>query len=253
VVNPLHDLGRELARGLLHLLYPGVCGACNALLPPEQADFCAACRFVLTTDPFPTCPRCAGAVGPHTHTPGHCTACAGVSFAFEKVLRLGPYKGNDGLETPLAGVIKRAKHQEGLAEALGILWAEQAESQLRAAGATVVVPVPLHWRRQWERGYNQSEALARALAGRLGLRCRPRWLRRVRYTPHQKAAPSPSARAENLRDAFRARTQAPLAGHTVVLVDDVMTTGATANEAARALRAGGAARVVVAVLARAQG
>jgi predicted amidophosphoribosyltransferase len=111
---------------------------------------------------------------------------------------------------------------------------------------------PLHWWRHWQRGHNQSEALARALARRLGVPCRPRWLRRVRHTPRQTQQP-PSARADNVRGAFRARRGAPLAGTTVLLVDDVLTTGSTASEAARALRAAGAGRVVVAVLGRAQG
>jgi ComF family protein len=249
VAKSLQNLGRELARGLLHLLYPGVCGGCGCLLPPEQADFCTACRAALTTDPFPTCPRCAGTVGPYTHLDGGCTACRDVSFAFQSVLRLGPYDG------VLREVILRMKvpGREWLAEALGLLWAEHAEQSLRSVGATAIVPVPLHWRRHRERGFNQSEMLAAALAERLRLPCQPRWLRRVRYTPHQKALQSPSARAANLRDAFRARPRAPLAGQTVLLVDDVMTTGSTAGEAARALRQAGAARVVTAVLARAQG
>ena len=244
----LPELGRELARGLLHLLYPGVCGACGCLLPPEQADFCAACRAALTADPFPACPRCAGTVGPYTHLEGGCTACRGVPFHFESVLRLGPYDG------PLRELILRMKHPSGagLAEALGLLWADHAGPRLRAAGATAIVPVPLHWWRHWQRGYNQSEALARAVAGRLGVPCRPRWLRRVRHTPHQTRQP-PSARPGNVRDAFRARPGAPLAGQAVLLVDDVLTTGSTASEAARALRAAGAGRVVVAVLARATG
>jgi ComF family protein len=250
VVNVL----RDLARGLLHLLYPGVCGGCGCLLPPEQDDFCPACRATLTADPDTTCPRCAGTVGPYSHLPGTCPACRNASFHFAKVLRLGPYKNTDGRETLLAQVILRLKHAsgEGLAEAVGLLWAEHAEQRLRAAGATVVVPVPLHWRRHWRRGYNQSEALARALAARPGLPCRPRWLRRIRDTPHQAWQP-PSARPGNVRDAFRARPRTPLAGETVLLVDDVMTTGSTASEAARALRQAGAARVVAAVLARAQG
>jgi ComF family protein len=141
---------------------------------------------------------------------------------------------------------------EGLAESLGLLWAEHAGQRLRSAGATVVIPVPLHWRRRWSRGYNQSEALARMLATRLALPCRPRWLRRIRNTP-QQTQQTPSARSENVRGAFAARPGSPLAGQTVLLVDDVMTTGSTAGEAARALRAAGAGRVVVAVLARAQG
>jgi predicted amidophosphoribosyltransferase len=118
-----------------------------------------------------------------------------------------------------------------------------------AAPASLSTPP---WWRHWQRGYNQSEALARALARRLGVPCRPRWLRRVRHTPHQTQQP-PSARAGNVRDAFRARRGAPVTGATVLLVDDVLTTGSTASEAARALRAAGAARVVAGVLARAQG
>jgi predicted amidophosphoribosyltransferase len=140
VGNPLPELGRELARGLLHLLYPSVCAACGRLLPPGQADFCAACRTALTADPFSTCPRCAGTVGPYTHLEGGCTACRGVSFHFEKVLRLGPYDG------PLRQLILRMKHPrgEGLAEALGLLWADHTVQRLRGVGATVIVPVPLH-------------------------------------------------------------------------------------------------------------
>jgi ComF family protein len=244
VVNLLHDLGR----GLLHLLYPGVCNACDRPLSPDETDFCPSCQAVVTNDPHPTCPRCAGTVGPFVNLDGGCTACRGVSFQFESVQRLGPYDG------PLRELILRMKHAsgEGLAETLGLLWADHAGQRLRAAGATVVIPVPLHWRRRWARGYNQSEAVANVLAARLRLPCRPRWLRRVRNTP-QQTRQTPSARSENVRGAFVARPGAPLGGRTVLLVDDVMTTGSTASEAARALRAGGASRVVVAVLARAQG
>jgi ComF family protein len=244
VVNLLSDL----TRGLLHLLYPGVCHACSQPLPPDQAGFCPSCRAVLTTDPYPACPRCAGTVGPFVTMDGGCTACRNVSFAFESVQRLGTY---DGL---LRELILRMKHAagEGLAETLGLLWAEHAGHCLRSAGATVVVPVPLHWRRRWSRGYNQSEALARMLAARLVLPCRPHWLRRIRNTP-QQTQQTASARSENVRGAFAARPGSPLAGKIVLLVDDVMTTGSTAGEAARALRAAGASRVIVAVLARAQG
>jgi ComF family protein len=120
---------------------------------------------------------------------------------------------------------------------------------LREAGADVVIPVPLHWWRRFRRGYNQSEALASRLAYRMRLPCRPGWLRRIRHTP-QQTAQTPSERRENVRGAFRARSWARLRGKVVLLVDDVLTTGTTCNEAARALRGAGAAQVVVAVLAR---
>ena len=139
---------------------------------------------------------------------------------------------------------------EGLAELLGELWAETAAARFHAIAADALVPVPLHWLRRLRRGYNQSHALARGLSRRLGIPLRAPWLRRVRHTPRQTSRSFEERRA-NVRDAFRAAGGPALRAKTVLLVDDVMTTGATASEAARALRAGGASRVVLAVLARA--
>ena len=116
----------------------------------------------------------------------------------------------------------------------------------------MLVPVPLHWRRRWLRGYNQSEALAHGLAARLRLPCGSCGLRRIRATPMQTSQ-TLAGRRDNVRGAFAAAPNVRTAGKTVLLVDDVMTTGATASEAARALKAAGARRVVVAVLTRAHG
>jgi ComF family protein len=242
------QLLRELGHGLLQLLFPGACSVCGVSLL-EKGHFCEACRTALTTDPFSVCPRCAATIGPYalaTLERG-CSRCGNVSFRFERVLRLGPYEGL------LREVILRLKHLsgDGLAELLGELWSEHAESRFREVKADVIVPIPLHWWRRWRRGYNQSLALARSLSALLGLPCRPSWLRRVRNTPLQTQQ-VPSARQDNVRGAFRAK-KGVLAGKTVLLIDDVMTTGSTASEAAGALRVAGAARVIVAVLARAQG
>jgi ComF family protein len=138
-------------------------------------------------------------------------------------------------------------YNEGLAEAIGELWAQEALGPLLTVGAGAVVPVPLHWRRRWSRGYNQAAALARALASRLRLSFDDRWLRRVRPTGFQ--AGGKDARRANVKDAFLAKADPRLRGSTVLLVDDVLTTGSTASTAARALRTAGASRVVVAVLA----
>jgi ComF family protein len=179
-------------------------------------------------------------------TAGGCVRCRDESFAFDAVLRLGPYDG------VLRDAVLRLKHHsgEGLAELLGKLWLDRDVQRFRDVGPAAVVPVPLHWWRRWRRGYNQSAALARSIAAHLQIPCFPSQLRRLRNTPDQTLQ-SPAGRRENVRGAFRARRRPQLKGSTVLLVDDVMTTGATAHEAARALRAAGAARVVVAALARA--
>jgi ComF family protein len=132
---------------------------------------------------------------------------------------------------------------------MGVVWGAERRAALGALAVDLVVPVPLHWWRRWRRGYDQGAALARGLAGRLGLPCAS-CLCRTRHTPRQ-AEQTPSARRDNVRGAFRTSARAPVKGKSVLLVDDVMTTGSTATEAARALRDAGAARVVVAVLARA--
>jgi ComF family protein len=240
------DFARELGRGLLHLVYPGVCAVCTRPTGDQPGDFCPVCRAALLDDPHPTCSRCARTLGPNLPPGDDCARCRGESFAFERVLRLGPYEG------ARRDTILHMKHgqHEGLAEAVGELWAAHAAERLRAAGAGVVVPIPLHWRRRWRRGYNQAAVLARALASSLHIPCRERCLRRVRATPLQTDV-APSARRDNVRGAFRAARDPRLRGQAVLLVDDVLTTGSTASEAARALRTAGAARVIVAVLARA--
>jgi ComF family protein len=128
------------------------------------------------------------------------------------------------------------------------MFAENRLAQLMAADPQVVVPIPLHWRRRWTRGYNQSEAVARALAERLGLPCRPGWLVRIRPTQYQPTV-SATARWENVRGAFRVGFRAAVRGVRILLVDDVLTTGATADAAATALTKAGTAQVAVAVLA----
>jgi ComF family protein len=236
-----------LGRGFLHLVYPGHCLTCGRPLGEGQPSFCADCRRALFTDPMPCCPRCAATVGPFGVVDGQCSRCRDEGFGFEAAIRLGPY---DGL---LRRVILRLKNQrnEGLAEVIGERWAEQEKDRFRALGAEAIVPVPLHFWRRMSRGYNQSLALARSLSPRLGIPCQPGWLRRVRNTPRQTAQTA-AGRKENVRGAFGVRPGTPLRGRSVLLVDDVMTTGATAGEAARVLRAAGAARIAVAVLARAE-
>src|SRR5262249_31998920 len=141
--------GRALFQGLGQLIYPNSCRVCGEPLAPDSGAFCSPCRDDLLADRRPTCPRCAADVGPFVNLVDGCTHCRGEGFVFERVLRLGRYEGL------LRDVVLRLKHHagEGLAEAVGVLWAEHAAADLHALGADVVIPVPLHWRRRWRRGY----------------------------------------------------------------------------------------------------
>lgn len=232
---------RTFVSGVADLIWPRQCWVCEAGC---DAALCDQCRAELTSDTGPTCPRCSGTVGPHTDLTDGCPQCRGSRFHFDAAIRLGTYDGR------LRDAVLRLKQASGepLAEELGGLLATGRAKELGVHRPEVVVPIPLHWIRRWGRGYNQSESLARALADRLGLPFRT-WLVRTRPTPTQQVR-SAAARWENVRGAFRTRHGVVIPGARVLLVDDVLTTGATADAAATALRQAGAAQVVIAVLAR---
>lgn len=246
VVMPLGRRGRDVLRGVLNLLYPPSCLLCGESVPEDARDYCTPCAHELKHDPFPSCPRCAQTVGPFAASESGCPNCKDHDFRFHEALRLGPYEGK------LREAILKIKHAAAadLADSLGRLLADQLAERLVHQAIAGVIPIPLHWWRQLQRGYNQSNALARPIATRLGLPLRSRWLRRRRCTPHQMGR-SLSARQANVHGAFHTVGQG-MRGKTVLLVDDVMTTGSTCSEAARALRQAGAKRVIVAVLARSE-
>jgi ComF family protein len=235
--------GQTIWQGFKHLVLPGVCWGCHELLPPECNDLCADCIEKITADPHATCPRCSSTVGLHVDLTEGCSSCRGTPFAFDRTVRLGPYEGR------LREVILGMKQPTGelLAEAMGQIWVTHSERRLNDLGGQAVVPVPLHWWRRWKRGFNQSAILARRVANKMNVPFLPRVLRRIRPTRRQTEV-TPAARRENVRGAFRAVSHPALRDRSVLLIDDVMTTGSTAGEAAKALRNAGAKRVVVAVL-----
>jgi ComF family protein len=122
-------------------------------------------------------------------------------------------------------------------------WLEgAARARLKTGEIDLVVPMPLGWRHRIDRGYNQCDYLARELARRLGLPCGKRVLKRTGSFSRQSSL-SQDERRENVKGTIAVRKPGKVAGRTVLVVDDVMTTGATLSECAKALKAAGCAKV----------
>jgi ComF family protein len=231
------------------LVFPWSCPVCGA--EGSGSPFCPTCRQGIldqsARSALSSCPRCALSVGPFADLRGGCAACRDRSLGFDSALALGPYEG------VIRVLCLRLKHEQNawLAPRLSDLFVEARRDAISHLPSDLwVVPVPLHWSRRWRRGYNQAEALASGLARRLGLPVHQP-LRRVIAT-ERLAQKGPTERADIMHGVFRARSGRKLAGRTVLLVDDVLTTGATCSAAAKALKKAGAARVVVIVIARAE-
>lgn len=166
---------------------------------------------------------------------------------FDRVLRLGIYEGT------LRSAVLRIKQprERPLAMALGELVANCLGGDCAAWRPDAVVPVPMHWSRKLWRGANSPEVIGELLAKRLQVPLAGHLLVRQKRTAPQ-ASLSVAGRRANVKGAFRVRKHRDLDGARLLLVDDIMTTGATLNEAAKTLSRGGASSVAVAVLARAE-
>lgn len=176
-----------------------------------------------------------------------CRQCASAAPAFERVVAPWVY------DFPVDALITRFKHQAKwpLGRLLGQLLAQALQHHF-AEGLErpdALVPVPLAAQRLRQRGFNQATLLARWLSGPLGIPCQEHLLRRIQDTPAQQALDA-KARRRNLHQAFAMTPKAELRNRHLALVDDVLTTGATANALARLLLDAGAARVDVYCLAR---
>jgi predicted amidophosphoribosyltransferase len=167
---------------------------------------------------------------------------------FNETVAVGLYSGI------LREMVLRMKRVEGdpLSLAMGELIWRRCGPRLASLGADVVVPIPSHWRRRLVHRTNSAALLAEVLSSRLGLPLAERLLRRRRHTARQSEL-SPLQRWENVRQAFCVRAGYHLDEAHVLVVDDILTTGATCSEASRALRKAGASRVTVVVAARAIG
>jgi ComF family protein len=239
---------RRAAQTGAELVYPPRCAFCREeiLGPADGILLCSPCRKSLTASAHAACPRCALSIEAQAAIAAStCPRCREADWKFGAAVRLGRYRDE------LREAILRMKRPNGepLAAAIGKLLSESRCNELVSWRAEVVLPIPMHWRRRLSRGANSPDLLAAAIAKRLAI---PVASALARRRTHPQNELPPEDRAENIRGAFRIKPSWNLSGARVLLVDDVMTTGATANEAAGVVRRGGAGDVAIAVVARAE-
>jgi ComF family protein len=242
-LNACRGAFAHIPRLALDIALPTLCVSCRE--PVDGEGVCAACWAKLSFIAPPFCPRLGI---PFVYDPGpellSMEAIANPP-AYQRARAAVRY---DDVARTLVHSLKYQDRTD-LAPAMG-RWMARAGQELLAE-ADVLVPVPLHWRRGWSRRYNQSGALARVISRQSGVKLASEALRRIRATEQQIGLSRPQ-RASNVQGAFKVAPErsAEVAGRRVILVDDVLTSGATADACARALLRAKAAQVDVLVFAR---
>lgn len=225
----------------LSLLYPPRCLICHAL---GESGLCAGCVSQIIPVAAPLCAVCGQALLADTDGCGHCRKRRP---AFVRARAMGAYDG------VLRSAIHQFKYRERpqMAVPLGRLLAVFAREQAAALNGLRfdgILAVPMHPTRQRLRGYNHSERLARVVGAELGLPLSSSALARIRPTRPQVGL-SAEARRTNLNGAFAVRNRDAVTGKTLLLIDDVVTSGSSLHECCLALRASGAAAVYALTLA----
>lgn len=235
---------REAGRSTLSLLYPPTCIACQAATG-EAHGLCAPCWSGIRFIERPFCERLGMPFQVDLGQPLLSPAAIADPPVFERARAVAEYDGTASL------LVHRLKYNDRLelARALGTMMTRAGAELLKEAD--VIVPVPLHRWRLWRRRFNQAMALASVVSTESGLPCDPSLLDRVKHARRQVGL-TKAQRQENLQGVFRVPlvAKARLKGKRVLLIDDVLTTGSTANAASRALLRGGAASVDILAFAR---
>ncbi|MBI1884367.1 MAG: ComF family protein [Chlamydiae bacterium] len=238
----------KIVRGVswpfLDLLFPRHCEGCAKVMPHERRSYlCEGCFSRIPWVVGPTCRICAkifqGLSG------GICSACRNSVFSYESCFSAARY---DGL---LKDLLQKFKFQkaEYLAGTLQKIFWEGVKKKINFSDFDFALPAPLHPRKLKERGFNQALILAKEVSHQSGLPLFKRGLIRQKYSGGQTLQDR-KARLENIQDSFRVGRSHEISGKKLLLVDDVLTTGATVRECTRVLKEAGASAITVAVLAR---
>jgi ComF family protein len=233
----------KILPGLFDLVFPRNCILCRGFHPATADDpLCPACFSRIAFNHPPFCVKCSRPLAAYTDE-GLCADCRRLMPAFDRAWAATLYTG------PMAELIPRYKfhHKTALRKTFVAIIRHFLKRYEIALTADIILPVPLHPARLRERGYNQSALIAESLAGALGIPPALNGLERVRHTPRQSEL-GQKDRFTNIRGAFRMKPSSEFTGKSVILVDDLLTTGATASEAAKTLKDAGAAEITVIAL-----
>lgn len=235
-----------LLDSLLDLLFPPLCHLCRCHLPSAgELHLCPACFERLSLIRSPHCTICGipfeGAGIDH-----RCGACCSAPPHFDSAR--APYRYDGGIKELLHNF--KYTPRPLLRKPLALLITNALTEHVRALAVDVIVPVPLHSKRLRQRGFNQAVLLGERLAAAWQIPMQRELLRRIRWTEPQVNL-SAEERRVNVKGAFELHDRGDVAGRMVLLVDDVFTTGSTANECSRVLKAAGAREVHSVTVARA--
>lgn len=230
---------------LLDLFYPRSCAGCGGAVDGEFHHLCWDCASAVPYVGPPYCSLCGDPVDGKVDGDFVCYFCSSHERFFDGARSAARYRG------VLKDVLRRFKYDSALWVRSDLVRLLDActRAHFDPDAIDAVCAVPLYPVKRRLRSFNQSQLLARSLARRLRKPLLSRCLVRVKPTPSQTNLTA-RQRATNVRDAFRTRNRRRLAGRSVLLVDDIMTTGATVSECARTLKQGGAAKVYVVTVAR---
>lgn len=242
---------KDVLEATVNLLYPPHCLGCGSSLHREvDPHLCECCKKEIIYIQSPRCNRCGAGLAPYSSTTEKgCVHCYNMQLRFDAAFSAVYY--NDVVKE----IIHHFKYnkKDYLAKRLMAIMSNALGSGIPfPEPPKLVIPVPLHWRKKMQRGFNQSELLAHYIGTTLRIEVLPKGLSRIRNTPPQTSL-SPTQREENVKGAFQVRRAAKLKGKAVLLVDDVLTTGLTASECARVLKKAGAESVYVVTVARSVG
>ena len=233
---------------LADLFFPSRCALCGTT---DHADsdggnaYCPDCIHKLTPEPVNRCERCAAEIGPFAKSDKGCTHCRKRKLRFNTVVCLGMY--DDSLRKALLAA--KWSFSAVRMRSLGALLASTRSAELNDKAFDRIVPIPQHWRQRIVRNFNPAWIIATELAARLNVKCDIHLLKRTSRTRPQKRV-AVNQRFENQSGALAVAHLRTVPGERILIVDDVLTTGATCSEAAKVLRAAGAKSCTVAVLAR---